>query len=64
MDVVKYMSLNSLKIYHNKLIEYIDKRIDLAQNEVTNCPNCGAPIHDKECPFCGTHLIKWYEMKE
>ena len=19
-----------------------------------NCPNCGAPIHDVQCPYCGT----------
>lgn len=22
--------------------------------DVLNCPNCGAPIRDIECPFCGT----------
>lgn len=61
---VKYVDLNGLKYYHNRLIEYIDKRIDLAQKGFINCPNCGAVISDKVCPYCGTNFIKWYEVKE
>ena len=25
---------------------------------LTNCPNCGAPIEDGKCPYCGTSFIK------
>ena len=25
---------------------------------VTNCPNCGAPIEDGKCPYCGTKFLK------
>ena len=60
--MIKYMSLDNLKQYHNLMIKYIDQRIDLAEKGVTNCPNCGAPIYDKTCPYCGTNLIKWYEV--
>jgi len=63
-SLIKFLTLKNLKLYHNLLMEYIDKRIDLAQNGVTNCPNCGSPIKDKECPYCGTKLIKWYQVKE
>ena len=60
---MNFMSLDNLKHYHNYLIEYIDKRIDLAEKGQTNCPNCGAIITDKICPYCGTNFIKWYEVK-
>ena len=23
-----------------------------------NCPNCAAPIHGDECPYCGTVFVK------
>jgi len=59
----KILTLNNLKYYHNLLIEYIDKRIDLAANGKTNCPNCGAAIKDKKCIYCGTELIRWYQIK-
>lgn len=26
-----------------------------------NCPNCGAPIHGDECPYCGTVFTKKYD---
>lgn len=25
---------------------------------VTNCPNCGAPIENGKCPYCGTKFLK------
>lgn len=59
---MKVVTLDNLAYYHSLLVEYIDKRIDLAENGLTNCPNCGAVIHNKECPYCGTHLIKWYQI--
>ena len=24
---------------------------------MTNCPNCGAPISQEKCPYCGTVLL-------
>lgn len=24
---------------------------------MTNCPNCGAPIHGAQCDYCGTIFI-------
>lgn len=60
---MKTISLDNFRQYHNLLMQYIDKRIDLSQNGTTNCPNCGAVITDKQCSYCGTNLIKWYEVK-
>jgi uncharacterized OB-fold protein len=64
MKVTEYLDKEGLRFYHKLLIQYIDKRIDLAQKGSTNCPNCGAIITDKTCSYCGTNLIKWYEIKE
>ena len=30
------------------------KRIQWKSVKVTNCPNCGAPIHEHKCDYCGT----------
>lgn len=27
-----------------------------------NCPNCGAPINEERCPFCGTLFIDFAAM--
>ena len=24
--------------------------------KITNCPNCGAPLHGMKCEYCGTEL--------
>lgn len=24
---------------------------------LTNCPNCGAPIDEGKCPYCGTSFL-------
>lgn len=29
-----------------------------------NCPNCGAPIASKTCPYCGTTLINYIDKDE
>ena len=29
----------------------------------TNCPNCGAPLEDGECKYCGTYRAKRKELK-
>lgn len=60
----KVITLDNLKYYHNLMIEYIDKRMDLVEKKDTNCPNCGAPIRSKTCPYCGTNLTNWYKIGE
>lgn len=30
--------------------------------ELLNCPNCGAPIEDTKCPYCGTVFIDFASM--
>lgn len=25
---------------------------------LTNCPNCGAPISEGKCPYCGTDFLR------
>ena len=27
--------------------------------DVLNCPNCGAPIQDDICPYCGSVFLDW-----
>ena len=29
-----------------------------------NCPNCGAPITSKTCPYCGTTVINYTDTDE
>ena len=29
----------------------------------TNCPNCGAPITDTKCPYCGTIYYDFANLK-
>ena len=29
-----------------------------------NCPNCGAPIASKTCPYCGTTFINYIDEDE
>ena len=29
-----------------------------------NCPNCGAPIISKTCPYCGTTFINYIDKDE
>ena len=29
-----------------------------------NCPNCGAPITSKICPYCGTTFINYIDRDE
>lgn len=31
--------------------------------EVTNCPNCGAPITGARCEYCGTMLVDFAAIK-
>lgn len=30
--------------------------------ELLNCPNCGAPIEDTKCPYCGSVFIDFASM--
>lgn len=38
--------------------EYVDIKIQLANNKQTNCPNCGAIITGMKCEYCGTDFEK------
>ena len=29
-----------------------------------NCPNCGAPITSKTCPYCGTTFVNYVDKDE
>lgn len=36
----------------------------MRRKEELNCPNCGAPIRDVECPYCGTIFFDFADMEE
>ena len=50
----KYLDIKGLEYFVKRMKEYIDIKIDLAQNKRTNCPNCGAPITGMKCEYCST----------
>ena len=58
---MKVVTFENLKYLYDKMIDYIDQRIELHEEGRTNCPNCGAIIRDKTCPYCDTNLVKWYK---
>ena len=58
---MKVVTFEVLKYFYDKMIDYIDKRIELEHKGRTNCPNCGAVIENKVCPYCGTNFIDWYK---
>lgn len=31
-------------------------------NSSKNCPNCGAPIENEKCPYCGTVFVDFAAM--
>ena len=37
--------------------------LELYHDGKTHCPNCGAPIQNEQCGYCGTNFMKWYEVK-
>ena len=45
-------------IFNGSTWECLSISSSLENNEVkkymTNCPNCGAPMHDHKCMYCGT----------
>lgn len=54
---------NAIKIHDDMLnelqniLDYINKKSDeQIKNGLINCPNCGAPITDIICEYCGTVL--------
>ena len=61
---IKYISLDNLKLYHEKLMECIDSKLELHDYGVTNCPNCGAIIRSSECEYCGTNFMKWVPLNK
>lgn len=54
----KLLTLEGLNNCCDKLkecIDYINKKHDeQIKNKLINCPNCGAPITDYMCEYCGT----------
>lgn len=47
----KFLTLEAL----NECIDYINKKQnEQIKNKLINCPNCGAPITDIMCEYCGT----------
>ena len=50
----KYLDLQGLECYHERLMRYINMQIDLKVNKSTHCPNCGAVITSSKCEYCGT----------
>ena len=49
-----YLDQEGLKYFWKKVKTYIDIKTELAEKKQVNCPNCGAPITDTKCPYCGT----------
>lgn len=50
----KLVDIEALRYYDECVKKYINMKIDLKINKSTNCPNCGAPITDTKCEYCGT----------
>ena len=49
---MKYLNLDSLMLYHDIVTNKLNKEFP----NLTNCPNCGAPITKDRCEYCGTHF--------
>jgi ribosomal protein S27AE len=47
-----YDGVNWIKVYS---VDYEAPSIEALP---TNCPNCGAPLRDGKCEYCGTELFK------
>lgn len=43
-----------LKLYEDLLYRINKKHDKQIKNKPINCPNCGAPITDYMCEYCGT----------
>ena len=50
----KYLDMGGLEYVLKLLKEYIDVKVELTHNRITNCPNCGATITGMKCEYCGT----------
>lgn len=50
----KYIDLEGLRYFAERMKEYIDVKAELTQNKITKCPNCGAAITGMKCEYCGT----------
>ena len=50
----KYIDMEGLQYFAKRMKEYIDVKVELTQNKITNCPNCGAAITGMKCEYCGT----------
>ena len=58
--MTKYVDLKALEYYHEKIMECIDRKIELQYKGVTNCPNCCAVITSSTCDYCGTDFTKLF----
>ena len=52
--MTKYLDLKGLEYFMKRIKEYVDVKTELTYNKRTNCPNCGAPITEMKCEYCGT----------
>ena len=44
-SVIKYVTLENLKYYHELQMKSIKALVELYHEGTTNCPNCGAVLH-------------------
>ena len=54
----KFIDMDGLMYFSERIKQYIDMKIELSTNKSTNCPNCGAPITSSKCEYCGTDFEK------
>ena len=54
-DVMMEPKCKNCKHIKSKVREYWT---DKGKCDITNCPNCGAPINSDVCEYCGTNLSK------
>ena len=62
MDALKEMEAREIAITEDEVNEAVAKAIgerfrylqEKMKHSMTNCPNCGAPLHGHKCDYCGT----------
>ena len=58
MDEITLLVENFMRLASASGIKYSETQKSLStepsQPRVINCKNCGAPIHDNICEYCGT----------
>lgn len=58
--MTKFIDIKGLEYFTKRMKEYVDIKIQLANNKQTNCPNCGAIITGMKCEYCGTDFEKMF----